>query len=102
MLAEISMTYQPQPLDTSQTPLPPALKPLVEQLAENVHEQWSLLRISQGWQYGPQRDDAHKHHPCLIPYADLPESEKEYDRRTVEETVRAICLLGYRIEKSGD
>lgn len=93
------MSYQPQPLNTSQIALPETLLPLVERLAENVHDQWASLRMSQGWTYGPRRDDARKEHPCLVAYADLPESEKEYDRQTVLETVRAIGLLGYRIEK---
>ena len=83
--------------DTAKTKLPKELEPLVEQLAENVHEQWAVLRISQGWQYGLQRDDVQKLHPCLVPYSELPDSEKEYDRQTVRETVKAICQLGYRI-----
>ena len=49
--------------------------------------------------FGPTRDDSHKKHPCLIPYADLPESEKEYDRKMAAETLKAIVLLGYRIEE---
>lgn len=71
----------------------------MERLAENVHERWAALRISQGWRFGPQRDDERKWHPCLIPYAELPESEKEVDRQTVRETVQAIRQLGYRIVK---
>ena len=39
-----------------------------------------------------------KKHPCLIPYADLPESEKTYDRETALGTLRAILALGYTIQ----
>ena len=35
--------------------------------------------------------------PCLVPYADLPESEKEYDRNTAMQTLKAIIALGYGI-----
>ena len=44
------------------------------------------------------RDDAAKKHPDLVPYDDLPESEKHYDRDTAMETLKAIIALGYRIE----
>ena len=45
------------------------------------------------------RDDANRRHPCLVPYAELPESEKEYDRNSVRQTLRAILSLGYRVER---
>ena len=90
-------TYTPQPLDTSGVLLPQELLLLLEKLAENTHEVWAAQRIRDGWAYGPQRDDAGKKHPCLVPYADLPESEKEYDRRTAGEALRAVVALGYRI-----
>ena len=90
-------TYAPQPLDTSGVLLPQELLLLLEKLAENTHEVWAAQRIRDGWTYGPQRDDAGKKHPCLVPYADLPESEKEYDRRTAGEALRAVVALGYRI-----
>ena len=37
--------------------------------------------------------------PLLIPYDELPESEKEYDRNTALETLKLILKMGYRIEK---
>jgi hypothetical protein len=91
-------SYQPQPLDTTSITLPGSLHGLLERLAENVHDVWAAQRVSDGWTYGPSRNDAGKKHPCLVPYADLPESEKEYDRKTVAETLKAILKLGYRIE----
>lgn len=91
--------YIPQPLDTSGIRLPEELTPLIEQMARNVHEVWALNRINDGWSYGPQRDDALKHHPCLVAYDDLPESEKEYDRATSQETLRLILKAGFRITK---
>ena len=77
--------------------LPPDLLSLVEQLAENVHENWAKGRMAEGWVYGSTRDDQHKTTPCLLPYDSLPESEKEYDRQTAMETVKLILKLGYVI-----
>ena len=90
--------YIPQPIDTSDVKLPKELEILVEQMAKNVHEVWAQTRIAQGWTYGAERNDALKHHPCLVPYEDLPESEKEYDRNTSVETLKLILKLGFEIE----
>jgi ryanodine receptor 2 len=91
-------TYNPQPLDTSAVMLPDELLSLLEKLAENTHDVWAAQRIKDGWTYGQKRDDANKKHPCLVPYTDLPESEREYDRKTAGETLKAVMALGYRIE----
>ena len=92
-------TYIPQPIDTSDVKLPKELETLVEQMAKNVHEVWAQTRIAQGWTYGAERNDALKHHPCLVPYEELPESEKEYDRKTSVETLKLILRLGFEIDK---
>jgi hypothetical protein len=81
-------------LDTEGVELPSGWVEMVEQVAAHIHETWAAGRISEGWKYGPKRDDERKEHPCLVPYCELPEPEKEYDRRTVTETLRAIVLLG--------
>lgn len=91
--------YVPQPMDTSDVQLPQELNELVEKMAKNVHEVWAQSRISQGWTYGPERNDALKHHPCLVPYEDLPEVEKAYDRDTALGTLKLICKLGFTITK---
>ena len=91
--------YLPKPVDTSGLELPADLLELTETIAENVHDVWSAGRIAEGWSYGEKRDDAQKRHPCLVPYSELPESEKEYDRRTALDTLKLILALGYRIEK---
>jgi RyR domain len=94
------MTYQPKPIDTSNVQLPAALLALIEQLAENAHNLYARQRMGEGWRYGPQRNDVTKENPTLVPYQDLPESEKEYDRQMAMETLlKVIIALGYRIEK---
>ena len=91
--------YVPQPLDTTGVQLPQDLEQLVEKMALNVHEVWAAGRIADGWTWGPVRNDELKHHPCLIPYEELPDSEREYDRHTAVETLKLILSLGYRIKK---
>lgn len=91
--------YVPQPMDTSDVQLPQELNELVEKMAKNVHEVWAQSRISQGWTYGPERNDALKHHPCLVPYEDLPEVEKAYDRDTALGTLKLIVKAGFKISK---
>ncbi len=91
--------YTPKPIDTKDVKLPEDLVELTEKIAENVHENWAVGRIAQGWTYGEKRDDAKKTTPCLIPYSELPDSEREYDRTTAIETIKLIMALGYKIEK---
>lgn len=93
------MTYIPKPIDTADIALSAELQELTEEMARNVHEVWSQTRINDGWTYGPERNDAEKKHPCLVPYDDLPESEKEYDRNTSQETLKLILKLGFEIRK---
>lgn len=89
--------YIPQPIDTSKIELPKELSSLVEAMAENVHEVWAQNRINEGWKYGDERNDELKQHPCLIPYEDLPEVEKDYDRNTAIGTLKLITYLGFKI-----
>jgi len=91
--------YIPNPADTQSVKLPKELLPLIEAMAKNVHEVWSQNRINDGWTYGPVRDDVNKKHPCLVPYEELPESEKDYDRATSQETLKFILKSGFYISK---
>lgn len=91
--------YIPQPVDTSDISLPEEMEQLVEQVAKNVHEVWAQTRLSQGWVYGPNRDDRLKTHPCLVPYEELPDAEKQYDRNTAVGTLKLIMKLGFGIVK---
>ncbi|MGL4943697.1 MAG: RyR domain-containing protein [Thermoguttaceae bacterium] len=90
--------YTPTPIPTAGISLPAELVALTEKLAENTHDNWAARRIRDGWKYGLARNDAAKEHPCLVPYSELPESEKEYDRVTATETLKAILALGYSIK----
>lgn len=93
-------TYKPQTIDTTQIELSTGLQELIERLAENNHDHWARKRIEEGWRYGPARDDNYKEHPDLVPYTELSESEKAYDRNTVIEVLKAIMALGYGIKRT--
>jgi len=91
--------YQPKPIDTSKIELTQDLIQLTELLAENAHDIWAERRMAEGWTHGPERNDAARKHPDLVPYRELPDSEKEYDRKAAMETLKAICALGYEIRQ---
>lgn len=91
------MTYQPRPIDTTSVALDDDLRELTERLARNTHDVWAAERIRLGWSYGPRRDDARRQHPGLVPYDELPDTEKQFDRNTAREVLTALIALGYRI-----
>ena len=98
-MKENKNNYIPQPIDTKDLGLPKELSSLAEEIAKNVHEVWSVGRMKEGWTYGEERNDAEKHHPCLVPYEELTETEKEYDRNTSQETLKLIMKLGFKISR---
>lgn len=89
--------YNPQPIDVADIDLDADLLDLTEAIAENAHDTWARARMDEGWTYGPVRDDARRQHPDLIPYAQLPDSEKEYDRIMAMNTLRLVKRLGFEI-----
>lgn len=92
--------YNPQPINVEDIDLDASLEELTEAIAENAHDIWARARMDEGWTYGPVRDDAQKQHPDLVPYAQLPDSEKEYDRLMAMNTLRLVRRLGFDIVKS--
>lgn len=91
--------YTPEPVDTEGVIVPEELMELVEEMSRNVHEVWAKSRMDQGWSWGPQRDDELKTHPDLVPYDELTEEEKDYDRDTSMQTIKLILKLGFKISK---
>lgn len=92
------MSYEPQPIATANVKFPAELEALVEDLARHNHDIWAAQRMEDGWRYGPQRDDHRREHPCLVPYEDLSEEEKRYDRNAARETIKAVLALGYVLQ----
>ena len=71
----------------------------VEQLALIEHQRWAADRHLDGWRYGPVRDNRLKHHPQLIPYADLSEAMKDLDRFGVRGLPTLAARLGLGIQR---
>ena len=88
------MKYHPKPIDTTEVKLPDEIMELTEMLAENAHEIWAKQRVSQGWIYGEERNDKKKQHPCLIPYKELPESEKRIRPKRRNGNIEANFIAG--------
>lgn len=60
---------------------------------EDSHASWLAVKLADGWVYGPVKDAEKKEHPCCVPYAELPESQKAKDyifRGVVHATKRAL------------
>ena len=91
--------YTPRPIDTAAIVLDSDIAALVERLAANAHDVWAERRLADGWHYDRERDDDAKTHPCLVPYGDLSEGEKSYDRAMVEQAIKSALVLGWRLEK---
>ena len=95
----MKVSYTPQPINTTDITIPVELNELIEAMATNVHEVWAQNRMNQGWSYGSERNDSLKQHPCLVPYEELSDDEKLYDRATAIETLKLILKLGFKIVK---
>jgi len=100
MIDQTSNNYTPTPVDTTNIQLPEELMALAEAISKNVHEVWAQNRIKEGWTYGPVRDDQKRQTPCLVPYDQLPEEEKAYDRNTAFGTLKFIVSQGFEIHKT--
>jgi hypothetical protein len=93
-VSEVS-PYRPQTIDTSGLDLGDC-QPLIEPLARNAHDVWAQMRMQAGWSYGPERDDACRLHPCLVPFDDMSETDRAFDRAMIAEILRAAIIMGFR------
>ena len=91
--------YQPKPLDVDGVNLPEEVALLAEELSENTHEVWAQGKMEEGWTYGEKLDTAKKTHPSLVPYCELSEAQKDYDRRTSLGALKFVLAKGFKIVK---
>lgn len=95
-------TYVPTPIEVADVELPSELIELREAIAENTHDVWAKARMDEGWIYGEKRDDIAKTHPDLVPYSDLTDGEKEYDRTMAVNVIKLMYKLGYDLVRRQD
>ena len=69
----------------------------IENLARLEHERWVQERTASGVKYGPVKDKKGNTNPCLIPWKELPEEEKEKDRDSVRNLPLLIGMVGFKI-----
>ena len=70
----------------------------VEHLARLEHDRWMAERLLDGWTYAPgPKDLRRKRTPWLIPWEDMPEEQRDYDRNTVHNLPRFLAQAGLRI-----
>ena len=94
-----NLEYIPHPIDVQNVELDDELMELTEAIAENAHEVWAKKRRDEGWRYGAERNDKEKLHPDMVPYSELPEGEKYYDRDMALNTIRLVKKLGFNISR---
>ncbi len=69
----------------------------VERLAEMEHERWIDERTAAGWQRGDTADSERRISPYLVPWADLPEQAREWNRESVREIPDLVALEGFEV-----
>ncbi|XP_077408297.1 ryanodine receptor 3 isoform X2 [Vanacampus margaritifer] len=90
-------SFIPTPVDTSQLVLPPHMDNIRDKLAENIHELWGMNKIELGWTFGKVRDDNKRQHPCLVDFAKLPDTERNYNLQMSSETLKTLMALGCHV-----
>lgn len=76
-------------------------KKVYEEVAASVHDAWVKEKLKEGWKSSDHRDLKKKLDNRLVPYDELSEDDKKYDRITAQATVKALKKAGYIITKDG-
>ena len=73
----------------------------LEEMARTEHTRWMEERLSQGWTYGPERNNTLKLHPLLVPWEQLSEPEREKDRDAIRNVPLLVAEAGFRVRRIG-
>lgn len=96
--------YEPHPINLDEIDLNSDIEDLIEPIAENLHDIWAQSRMDEGYRYGPENNSDPNNGPLtnkdLRPYSELPDSEKEYDRKMAIGTLKLAARLGFKIVKT--
>jgi hypothetical protein len=71
----------------------------IERMAELEHGRWNVERLRNGWRSGKPRDDEKKIHDCLVPWSELPENIRDYDRHGVSAFPEILAKAGLEISR---
>ena len=71
----------------------------VEVLAEIEHARWVVEKLQDGWKWGSERDDKLKTSPYLVPWAELSETMREYDRQPSRMIPELLAGVGLEVRR---
>jgi len=57
--------------------------------AEMEHNRWMGERLAKNWRYGPHKSNFHNERPTFVPWKELTEDERFYDRQQVPRVILA-------------
>ncbi|MCX5697236.1 MAG: RyR domain-containing protein [Candidatus Omnitrophica bacterium] len=66
----------------------------IEILGEMEHARWVIERLLDGWKLGEVKDTSNKISPYLVPWSELPDSIKEWDRIAVHKIPQFLAESG--------
>ncbi|MFI8951840.1 RyR domain-containing protein [Streptomyces sp. NPDC053750] len=93
-LAELDCVLMPRDGRVAPLELPPDV---VESLAEAEHRRWMDDRRAAGWTYAAVRDDAARHHPDLVPWSELADTDREKDREAIRGMGAVLADVGFDV-----
>ena len=88
------MGWEIRPIESKGKVIRRIRKEIVEILAKIEHEDWVKERIVSGWVLGSEKDSEKKTSPHLVPYEELDEETKNYDRNTILNIPKLLGLIG--------
>ena len=96
--------YTPHKINLDDVELDDDLEDLLEAIAENAHDVWAEKRMEEGYVYGKENNSDKDKGPLtnkdLVPYSDLPNSEKQYDRDMAAQTLKLAKRLGFKVTRT--
>ncbi len=71
----------------------------VEVMSVIEHDRWCDERISNGWVYGPKKDVDNRISPYIVPWEELSDEIREYDRQAVRNIIPILKRVGLSVER---
>lgn len=88
----------PAPLIDPSGPLLRFTEEEVEELSQLEHDRWASDLLLDGWRPTTgDKDPVQKLHPLIVPWAELPESEREKDREPMRELPEMLARAGFEL-----